>query len=293
MTTRTTRSVRQHWSGLPYVLPSLVVLLIVVIVPIALSMFYSFTDYSLLGAPRPNGGSNYARLASDAGFWAALWHTAIYTVISVPLQAVLSLLVADSLARRFRGRFGQFVRSTLFIPVISSLVLIGTVWRFVLGSDGLVNATLSSLGLDRVSFLGDPTLALVTVALITVWKNIGYFLVIYYAGIMNIPGDLYEASALDGASRWQQFRLVTVPMLRPVTLLVVILSTIWSFQVFDLVYVMTGGGPGGATVTIVMAIYQAGFKNFQMGYASAMAVVLFVIVLAISIVQRKVLSRAQ
>src|SRR5699024_11005979 len=208
----------------------------------------------------------------------------VYTVIAVPLQTVISLVVADVLAKRFRNKFGGFVRSTLFVPVMSSLVVVAVVWRALLGtSTGLVNAVIEALGLDPVNFLGRPDLALLVVALVTVWKNIGYFLVIYYAGIMEVPVELYEASSIDGANRWQQLRRVTVPSLRPITLLVIILGTIWSFQVFDLVYVMTGGGPGVSTTTIVMMIYQAGFQNFQMGYASAMAVVLFLLILIIAI----------
>ncbi len=285
---------RRHadYSGALYVVPSLAILAVVVLAPIAMSFYYSFTDFSILGSPRWDGLDNYERLLTDERFLAALRTTAIYTVISVPLQTIFALLVADLLAKRFRNRWGGFVRSALFIPVISSLVIVGTVWRFVLGTeDGLVNAVLAVFGIDRVNFLGDPQLALLAVAFVTVWKNIGYFLVIYYAGIMEVPAELYEASAIDGASSWRQLWSVTVPSLRPVTLLVVILGTIWSFQVFDLVYVMTGGGPGGATVTLVMAIYQAGFKNLDMGYASAMAMVLFAIVLVIAIIQRRLLSR--
>jgi len=282
---------RSRFGGFLFVVPSLAILSLVLLVPIGMSLYFSFTDYSLLSDPDWAGLENYRTLMSDASFAAALRHTAVYTLISVPLQTVVALLVADVLAKRFRNRFGAVVRSALFVPVVSSLVLVGTVWRFMLGTnDGLVNNLLNVFGMENVNFLGQPTLALVVVSLATVWKNIGYFLVIYYAGIMNVPTELYEASSLDGASRWQQFRSVTVPVLRPVTLLVVILGTIWSFQVFDLVYVMTGGGPGGATTTLVMAIYEAAFQDFHLGYASAMAMVLFGIVLVVSIVQRKAMG---
>lgn len=262
------------------------------VIPILMSIYYSFTDYSVLGSPSWVGMRNYIDLLSDGSFLSAMRNTVVYTIIAVPLQTIVALFVADMLAKRFRNRFGRFVRSALFIPVISSLVVVAVVWRALLGVDGgLVNQVLDVFGVDPINFLGRPTLALVTVGLVTVWKNIGYFLVIYYAGIMEIPGEQYEAASIDGASRWQQLFYITIPSLRAVTLLVVILGTIWSFQVFDLVYVMTGGGPGGATTTIVMKIFQAGFQNFRMGYASAMAIVLFVLVLIIAIVQRKVMSR--
>ncbi len=235
---------------------------------------------------------NYVDLLSDGSFLNSMRNTVVYTIIAVPLQTVIALFVADMLAKRFRNRFGGVMRSALFIPVISSLVVVAVVWRSLLSVDGgLVNQVLELFRVDPVNFLGRPTSALLTVALVTVWKNVGYFLVIYYAGIMEIPGELYEASSIDGASRWQQLFYITIPSLRAVTLLVIILGTIWSFQVFDLVYVMTGGGPGGATTTIVMKIFQMGFQNFRMGYASAMAIVLFVIVLVVAIVQRKVMSR--
>lgn len=283
---------RQRFSGAWYVIPSLSILLLVIVVPILMTAFYSFTNYSILGSPRWTGLENYERLLSDSSFGAALIQTVIYTVISVPLQTVAALLIANVLARRFRNRRGAFARSALFIPVISSMVLVGTVWRYVLSTDdGITNALLGLIGIGPVNWLGEPQTALLSVALVTVWKNIGYFLVIYYAGIMDVPAELYEASALDGAGVWGQFWHITVPSLRPVTFLVVILGTIWSFQVFDLVYTMTGGGPGGSTVTVVVAIYEAGFQNFKMGYASAMAMVLFAIVLVVSITQRVLLNR--
>lgn len=282
---------RRSFAGVKYILPSFVILLIVMIIPILASLYYSFTAYSVLGSPTWIGADNYLLLFQDPSFIDALIVTAIYTLGAVPLQTIVSLVIAEAVVRRFPNLFGRIVRSMLFIPVVSSLVVAAVVWRAVLGTDrGLVNSFLEFLGLSGINFLGDPNLALVAIILVTVWKNIGYFLVIYYAGIQAIPAELYEASAVDGASRTQQLLGITIPSLRPITLLVVILGTIWSFQVFDLVYVMTGGGPGGATSTIVMRLYQAGFENFQMGYASAMAMVLFLIVVAIAIIQRKVLS---
>ncbi|WP_460777497.1 carbohydrate ABC transporter permease [Nocardiopsis nanhaiensis] len=259
--------------------------------PILFTFYYSFTSYSVLGDPSWIGFDNFSRLSDDPAFLRSLIVTVIYTLVSVPLQTVIALLIAEAVARRFRNFFGRMVRSILFVPVVASLVVTAVVWRALLGAEGgLVNTALESLGSDTLNILGDPTGALGAVILVTVWKNIGYFLVIYFAGVMAVPRDLYEASAMDGAGYWQQLWSVTVPSLRPITLLVTILGTIWSFQVFDLVYVMTGGGPGGSTTTIVMRLYQSGFEDFQMGYASAMAVVLFLVVVIVSVVQRKVLS---
>jgi len=257
-----------------------------------MTLYFSFTSYSILDPGKFLGLDNYIAMLGDQAFKTSVWQTVVYTIIVVPLQTVFSLVIAEVIAKRFRNRFGGFARSVLFIPVLSSLVIVGIVWRFLLDSDfGLVNQFLGLFGIPHPNWLGQPALALITVAVVTVWKNIGYFLVIFYAGIMGINSDLYEAAAIDGASSFKQFLHVTVPSLRPVTFLVVILGTIWSFQVFDLIYTMTGGGPGGATTTIVMSIYQAGFQNYQMGYASAMSVVLLVITMAISIVQRRIMGR--
>lgn len=283
---------RVDFSGALYILPSFAILALVMIVPIVLSAYFSLTQYSVLDEPTFIGAENYTRLLADEGFKKAIGVTAVYTLLAVPAQTLLSLLIAHAVARTFRNRFGSLVRSALFIPVMSSMVLVGAVWRVFLGGDsGLLNQLLGVFGVPSVSWLGRPWLALVMVAVVTVWKNVGYFLVIYYAGIMEIPGELYEAASLDGATPAQQFRHITLPTLKPVTLLVVILGTIWSFQVFDLVYSLTGGGPGGATSTLVMAIYHAGFKNYQLGYASAMAIVLFVIVLLVSVIQRRALGK--
>lgn len=274
------------YSGALYLLPSLTLLVAFVLIPIVMSFYFSFTNYSVLDEGDWVGGANYLRLLQDPEFHAALWHTVVYTAIAVPLQTVFSFGLAAILARRFRNRLGGLVRSVLFIPVLSSLVVIGVVWRLLLGTDeGAINRFLAFFGLPHINWLGNPDLALLVIALVAVWQNVGYFLVIFYAGILAVPAELYEAASIDGAKGLQQFFFITVPSLKPVTLLVVILGTIWSFQVFDLIYVMTGGGPGGATTTIVMGIYRAGFQNFQMGYASAMAMVLFAIVLIISFIQ--------
>ncbi|WP_223401959.1 carbohydrate ABC transporter permease [Occultella gossypii] len=272
-------------------LPSLLVLLVTALVPVFMTVGYSFTDYSILEDGEFVGFDNYTRMFSDPVFTSALRVTIIFTLISVPLQTIGALVLAETLAKRFRNRFGQFTRSVLFIPSIASMVVAGTVWRMLLGDQGLLNEILRGLGLEASNLLGRPTSALIAVSLIAVWANVGYFVVIYYAGILEVPASLYEASALDGAGGFRQFRHITWPGVSASTVVVVVLGTIWSFQTFDLIYVMTGGGPGGATSTLVFAIYRFGFQNFQMGYASAVAVVLLIGVLAISIVQNRLLTR--
>ncbi|MDO5049819.1 MAG: sugar ABC transporter permease [Actinomycetaceae bacterium] len=285
------KSKLERWSGIPYVLPSFGVLLLIAIIPIIYTVYLSFTEYDVLSDPSWVGGANYEKLINDAKFWAALKNTVIYTVFTVPLQIFIPIVLADLLSRTKEKWLSGFVRSVLFVPVVASLILVGTVWRFMLSGDtGFFNSILGYLGVDPVNFLGHPTWAMAVVITVSAWKNIGYFLVLFYAGVLDIPAERYEAASVDGAGPVQQFLHITLPGLRPVTLLCVILSTIWSFQVFDLVYIMTGGGPGGATTTIVMAIYQQGFKLFQMGSASAIAMVLLVIIIVFSALQKALMK---
>ncbi|GAB77970.1 carbohydrate ABC transporter membrane protein 1, CUT1 family [Austwickia chelonae] len=277
---------QRRWTGLWYVAPSLIVITVVAIAPMVMSAGLSFSDYSGFDSPRFTGAANYEKLLDDPHFSAALVNTAIFTLIAVPLQTVIPMGIAALLVDTRWLLLNRMVRSVLFVPVVASLVLVGTVWQYMLApGSGFFNTVLRRLGLASINFLGDPNTALFCVALVSVWKNLGYFLVIFYAGILDIPRELYEAAQVDGAGGWRQFLHITVPGLRPVVFLVTVLSTIWSFQVFDLVYAMTGGGPGGATSTIVMAVYESAYKSFDMGYASAMAMVLLMIIAAASAAQ--------
>lgn len=284
------RKKREATQGILYVLPSFVLLLIFCLVPIFMSAWYSFTDYNVMKAPSFIGIANYTKMFQDAYFVASLKNTLIYVIITVPLQTVLSLVFAAFLARKMANmKAGGFLRSVMFIPVIASAVTAGTIWRIIYNADnGLLNSFLSIFHIPAVNWLGDSKTALISICIVSVWKNVGYFLVIYYAGIMGISKDIYEASAVDGATPWQQFFKITLPMLKPITYLTVTLGIIWSFQVFDLSYLMTGGGPGKATVTLVMSIYNAAFKQHRMGYACAQAMFLLIIVVVINIIEDKV-----
>lgn len=277
----------RKFGGILYVLPSFLLLIFFSLLPLIMTGYYSFTDYSVLKPPVWIGAANYGKMLKDPFFLPAIRNTVVYTFLTVPVQTILSLVIANMLAMGFRGRLGGLFKSTLFIPVISSMVLVGTVWKFMLATDhGIINDFLGFFGIGKVNWLGRYNLSLVSVCIVAVWKNMGYFLVIYYAGLMNVPASLYEAAKVDGATSFQRFRFITLPALKPITYLVITLGTIWSFQVFDQVYTMTGGGPGTATVTMVLSIYQAGFKQYQMGYASAMAAVLFFMVIVVSFLQK-------
>ena len=274
-------------SGLLYILPSFILILLFSIIPLFMTLYFSFTKYNVINAPEWIGFKNYTALFQDSFFKASVKNTIVYTLLVVPLQTLLSLFLADIIAKQFRNRFGTFIRMVLFIPVISSMILVGMVWKFLLSTDnGIVNMILTFLRLPRINWLGTQNTAMISICMTSIWKNVGYFLVIYYAGIMEIPLSYYESAKVDGASRWQEFFYITLPSIKPITYLVVTLGTIWSFQVFDLVYSMTGGGPGRSTLTLVLIIYQSAFKQYKMGYACAVSFVLFLLVLLVSAMQK-------
>lgn len=275
--------------GYTYILPSLILILSFSIIPIFMSAFFSFTEYNVMNPPKFVGLANFEKILQDEYVAQAMRNTLKYVLITVPIQTILSLVFAAFLAEKMRNGTGEFLRSVMFIPVIASAVTSGTIWRTILGTDGgILNNILGIFGISPINWLGDSKTSLISICIVAIWKNVGYFLVIFYAGIMDVPKSLYEAAKVDGANIYQQFFKITLPMLKPITSLVVTLGIIWSFQVFDLSYQMTGGGPGYSSVTIVMAIYNAAFKQYKMGYACALAMVLLVIVLLINALKQKV-----
>lgn len=280
---------KEALQGYLYILPSFLILLIFYLIPILMSGYYSFTNYDMIGVPKFLGLKNYINMLKDSYVTAALSNTVIYTIITVPIQTLLALGFAAFIAEKVRNKFGETLRSLTFIPVIASAVTSGAIWTILMDTDnGVLNNFLHLFGAGKINWLGSTQFALLSICIVSVWKNVGYFLVIYYAGIMGISKEVYEAARIDGASTGQTFRLITVPLLKPVTYLVVTLGIIWSFQVFDISYIMTGGGPGTATVTLVMAIYMRAFRGSnKMGYASAIAVLLLVIVIVINAVENR------
>ncbi|MGD1819760.1 MAG: carbohydrate ABC transporter permease [Pleomorphochaeta sp.] len=273
-----------------YILPSFILISVFSVIPIFMNIYYSFTKFNVIQPAQWVGLTNYLRMLKDPYIGASLRNTLVFTVVTVPLQTIFALVIAAILAGRFRNKVGEFIKSAMFIPVIASAVLVGTLWSIFLEPFGLMNSILNFLHLPSVNWLGGKNSSLLSVCMATVWKNVGYFLVIYYAGIMDVPKELYEAAQVDGASALQQFRHITVPSLSAVTYLIVTLGTIWSFQVFDMVYTMTNGGPGMSTVTLVLTIYNAAFKSYNMGYAAAIALVMFVLVVILQALQKKFLS---
>ena len=262
-----------------------------VIIPIFMSFYISITDFNGLEAPTFAGLKNYIRMLDDSKIRVALINTIRFVLGTVPLQTVISLAIAAVIAANYRNKFGEFVRGTLFIPVLCSAALLGSIFVYIFSSEAgaLANVVLGWFGVSKVNWLGDPNIAPWVVIGISVWKSVGYFVVIFYAGIIEIPLNLYEAAQIDGANKWQQFLYVTIPKLKPVIYMVITVGTIWSFQFFDLAYVMTAGGPASSNMSLVHQIYMQGFKNFDFGYACAIGALLFLFVLVVSIVQRLVM----
>ena len=270
--------------------PALVAISVFFAVPVAAGLVLSFTDFDIyaiadLGNTRWVGFANYAGLLRDPLFWTALRNTLVLVAFGLPATLVVALggaILVHSRLARFRGLY----RTIFFAPVVTTLVAVAIVWRYLYHPRyGLLDHMLAAVGLPAIDWLGDPKWSLPAIALLSVWRNFGYALVILVAGLGAIPASLYEAARLDGASAWQQFRHVTLPGLRPTLVFVSVLTTVGLFQSFAEPYVMTRGGPLNATTTIALLMYQQGFRWWNMGRAAAIAFILFGLVLALSLAQ--------
>ena len=288
------RKMRNNIAGWLFVLPSFLTLIIFIAVPILKSFYFSLTDYSVLASPVFCGLKNYIMAFKDSFVQASLKNTCVYVLVTVPLQTIVSMAIAAVIAMKFQNKYGRFVKACLFIPVISSSVLVGTLFTLLFDTDkGVINTVLSWFGVAGINWLGQSSTALITVCIAAIWKNVGYFLVIFYAGLMDIPVSYYEAAQVDGASKVKQFFAITLPCLKPITYLVVTLGIIWSFQSFDMVFAMTQGGPGKSTYTLVYTIYNAAFREYRMGYACAVALILFVLILVVNNIQKLFLGEKE
>lgn len=274
--------------ALLFLAPSFLILGVFVLWPILVSFWYSLHEWTIGADEQPWVGlGNYFALFNDSKFWGSLLHTIEITVVSVLGIVLLGLALALALAREGIGT--RIIRSAFFFPTVVSLTSIGLVWRFLLDPElGLVGALTSALGFGKLNFLQSPELALPTIIFVNIWKNAGFVMIILIAGLKGIPTDRYEAARLDGAGSWQLLRYVTLPALRPTMLFGTLIMTIQSFQLFDLVYVMTGGGPLFSTDTLVTMLFREGFVNFQTGYAAAISWALFLVIVIISALQLRI-----
>ncbi|WP_443216659.1 carbohydrate ABC transporter permease [Scytonema sp. HK-05] len=269
--------------------PTILVLGTFVVLPILWAVFLSFHKVQLLGSIKYEfiGFRNFTRLVEDERVWIALRNTAQYVAIVVPSQTVLALILAVTLNSGIRGK--NWWRILYFLPTVTSSAVLTLIFMWIYNTNGLLNDFLAFVGLPTYNWLGDPAVALKGIMLMNIWSTAPFYMVIYLAALQDIPRSLYEAAELDGANGWQQFVHITIPMLRPVTFFVITMGVIGTFQLFDQSYIFSNGtgGPNNATLTVVLLIYQAVFRNLQMGYAAAIAFLLAAVIIVVTVVQRR------
>ena len=282
---------RQARAGLALAAPALALIAAFFLLPVAASLLLSLTDFDIYAiadrdALRVVGGANYVALARDPLFWRAFVNTAVFVAVATPLSIGVSLAAA-LLVTAAAVRLAAVFRTLFFVPVVTSLVAVAVVWRYLYHPRfGLLNYGLGLVGVAPRDWLGDPQLALPAIIVLAVWKNFGFNMVVFMAGLQSIRPSLYEAASVDGAGRWAQFRRVTLPMLRPTTVFVSLMTLIGNFQLFAEPYVMTRGGPSNRTLSVVLYMYEQGFRWWNLGYAAALAFVLFAVILAVSLLAR-------
>ena len=262
--------------------PAIISAAVFLYIPIAYSGFWSFTEYSGLGSPKWVGLANYRDLLGDEDFLKALWNTVLFVLIGMGIGPVLGFLSALLLNRTIR--FRAFFRAAYFLPVMTSLVVVASIWKILLSDQGIINQILSFFQIPTRQWLSDTTTALPAVTLTSIWQGFGFETVVFLAAMQAIPRDYYDAARVDGASYWQQVRHITLPSLRPTIMFVYIIGIIGSFQVFDQIFVMTSGGPINSTRTLVYDLFER-FRQLELGQASAVAYVLLAILASLSYLQ--------
>ena len=273
--------------GYLFILPAIVGFCVFYLYPCLRGLQISFTDWNLLSDPKNVGLANYNEVIHDPKFWSALWITVKYVLWNIPLQTILSILLAVAMDRLIKS---MFLKSLLILPYLLSSVLVAMIFVWMLDpSLGIVNSWLEAIGIGKQPFFASADQAIPTIAFVNIWKYTGFNALLFYAGLQAIPRTVYEAAAIDGANDGRTFWSITLPLLRPVTVFVLVTSIIGSFQIFDTVAVTTQGGPVDATKVLVYYIYQNAFSFFRMGYATAMSMVLFVMLVLFTLLQLRIL----
>jgi len=280
---------KNGFNALLFLSPTLIIFTTFILFPVIFSFYLSFHKWNMFSSVRSFVGlDNYVRLFKDGEFWLVLKNTFIYTLGTVPLNMAFALAVAYFLNKKVFGK--KFLRTAFFAPVIISPVAAAVIWRWLYDPNfGFLNYFLSWFGVRSINWLNDPTAAMFALIIMGVWKTFGFNMVLFTAGLQGIPETYYEAAEIDGATRWSRFWKITLPLLAPTTFFITIISIIGSFQVFDIVYVLTSGGPLGSTKVYVFYLYEWAFKFFEMGYASAAAYILFAILFVLTLIQVKYL----
>ncbi|MEU8328655.1 sugar ABC transporter permease [Micromonospora sp. NPDC048839] len=282
---------RNTVAGWSFILPNFLGFAALTLLPVVVLFYVAFTNWNVFGVAEWTGTANFRRMWDDSSFWTALRNTVYYAVFHIPLTLAAALGLALLLNRKLRGV--RFFRTIAFFPYITSIVAIAVVWNQLFSPEyGPINALLGAVGVDDPpGWTASATWSMPAVIIVGTWRYMGYYMLLFLAGLQTIPAQLYEAAETDGASPWQRFVHVTLPGLRTTTFFVTVLLTIESFKVFDLILVMTGGGPGQSTLVLSQYIYQKGFEENQFGYASAVSIVLFAICFGITVIQFMVNKR--
>lgn len=280
------KDVMENIAGYLFILPSTILLLAFIIYPLISSIYNSFTSWNLITDARFVGLRNYTELVKDGEFWKSLGNTLLYAVIIIPFSLIFGFVLAFLIQKP--GRMNVIYRAMYFIPRVTSMVAMSSVWLFLYNPQyGFFNTVLSRLGLPTVRWLNEPSSALISVAIIIIWRTIGYATVLFLSGLQNISSSVLEAAELDGVKGLKRIRYIDLPLVSPTSFMLLILITIDSLKLFTTIDVMTQGGPANSTQNLVVMLYRYAFQKYQIGYASAVSVILFILILAINMLQMK------
>lgn len=279
-------------SFLPYLLvsPYLLFLVVFVIFPVLFCFFLTFNNWNIIAPMHFIGLKNYSRLIHDRLFWKAILNTLQFLLLHIPLQLVVSLFLAFLLNKKIKA--GAFFRASFFMPVIVSGVVVTILWQQLLGYDsGIINRTLQSAGMEKIGWLTNPDIAIYSIAVMATWKNVGLYVILFLVGLQTVPVAYYEAAKMEGASEWQQFYHITLPMINPTIFMVVILSTIGGFNLFIEPYIMTGGGPLNSTLSAVLYIYKQAFQYYNMGYSATLGFFYAMLIMSVVVLQKRYIEK--
>lgn len=277
-------------AGYLFVAPALIIFLFLRIIPTILVIYYSFTEFTIIKPPKWIGFENYLTLISDIKFFLALENSLLFTIGTVIPSAIIGLFFAIFLNKKIAGT--GFYRAIYYMPQIVSWVAISMIWIYLLNpSYGVINWIISLFGGQKVQWLFNVDLALLSIIIVSIWRSVGYNVVIYLAGLQGLDESLYEAAEVDGCNEFQKFWFMTLPMLKPVTTYIVVVTSIFALQAFDQIYVLTAGGPADSTVTAVFSVWRQAFQYGRMGYASAQSVIVFIAIAIITLIFLKLSER--
>jgi multiple sugar transport system permease protein len=279
---------------LPYLLvsPYLIFVIVFVLFPVFFCFFLTFHKWNIISPMRFIGAGNYIRLIHDRLFWKAIGNTLKFLLLHIPLQLIVSLFLAQLLSLQIKGV--SFFRAAFFLPVIVSGVVITIIWQQLFGYDtGMFNRILTSIGLSKTGWLVNPDIAIYSIAIMATWKNIGLYVILFLVGLQTVPQQYYEAAKLEGASAWQRFYHITLPMINPTIFMVVVLSTIGGFSLFIEPYIMTAGGPLNQTLSAVLYIYKQAFQYYNMGYSATLGFFYAFLIMTVVVLQKRFIEKEE